>query len=116
VSNPRNARLRGSLRTVSDGRFRFATIMPGHYPDRHDAAHIHVHVSRTAVPPYWIDSFLFEGDPYLRPRDIEASRAAGRFAYVMPIKHEGETIVCARDIRLDPALYERNRLVDGWYR
>jgi hypothetical protein len=31
-------------------------------------------------------------------------------------KDAGGVIVCRRDIRLDPATAERNRLVDGWYR
>jgi hypothetical protein len=34
----------------------------------------------------------------------------------MPMKREGGVIHCGRDIRLDAAIAERNRLVNGWYR
>jgi hypothetical protein len=67
-------------------------------------------------PDHWIDSFLFEGDPYVRADELAKSKAAGRYANMMAMQRERGVILCRRDIRLDAALAERNRLVDGWYR
>jgi protocatechuate 3,4-dioxygenase beta subunit len=118
ISNPRNARLRGSLVTDASGRYEIRTIWPGHYPGTRNPRHIHVHLSGPDLPEHWIDSFLFEGDPYESSGEATRSRELGsRFAFVMPMtKGADGVILCSRDIRLDPATAERNRLVDGWYR
>jgi protocatechuate 3,4-dioxygenase beta subunit len=116
VSDPRRARIRGSVVTGDDGRYAFHTIQPGRYPDFRAAAHIHVHVEGAGHPEHWIESFLFEGDPHLSPREL-AGREAGSFSHVMALRRDAQGVLQARrDIRLDPALAERNRLVDGWYR
>jgi len=116
VSDPRRARIRGSLATDAAGRYEIRTILPGHYPGSQIERHIHTHLVVDGYPEHWIDSFLFEGDPYVRADELAKSKAAGRFAFVMPMKREVGVIQCRRDIRLDAALAERNRLVDGWYR
>jgi protocatechuate 3,4-dioxygenase beta subunit len=118
VDDSRNARLRGSLVTDASGRYEIRTIWPGHYPGGGNPRHIHVHFAGPDVPEHWIDSFLFEGDRYLRSVEAERSAAAGRqFAYVMAMTRGGDGIIrCTRDIRLDREVAERNRLVNGWYR
>jgi protocatechuate 3,4-dioxygenase beta subunit len=117
VSDPRRARIRGSVVTDAQGRYAIHTIQPGFYPDRRQYAHIHVHVDGAGYPQHWIDSFLFEGDPYLGETEAARSRAAAPYGYVMALHRDASGVVQARrDIRLDPQLAERNRLVDGWYR
>jgi protocatechuate 3,4-dioxygenase beta subunit len=118
VSDPRRARLRGSLRTDTSGRYEIRTIWPGHYPGTQNPRHIHVHLEGADVPEHWIDSFLFEGDPYLRTDDLARSRDLGKgFAFVMAMARGSDGVIrCTRDIRLDREVAERNRLVDGWYR
>jgi protocatechuate 3,4-dioxygenase beta subunit len=116
VSDPRRARIKGSLAADAAGRYEIRTILPGHYPGSQIERHIHAHLMVDGYPDHWIDSFLFEGDPYVRADELAKSQAAGRFAHVMAMKRENSAIVCRRDIRLDAALAERNRLVDGWYR
>ena len=115
-SDPRRARIKGSLRTDAAGRYEIRTILPGHYPGRTIERHIHVHVLWEGHPEHWIDNFLFEGDPHLRADEVAKSKAAARFAHVMPMKRESGVISCRRDIRLDAALAERNQLENGWYR
>ena len=61
----RNTRLHGLMKTNSEGRYEFRTIKPAPYPGRNNPAHIHAYVSSPGYPEYWIDEFLFEGDPYL---------------------------------------------------
>ena len=114
VSDPRRARIRGSVMTSSEGQYSFATIQPGRYPNFKQSAHIHVHVSGPGYPDHWIDSFLFEGDPYLGEHDRAVS---GPYRHVMTLTRDAQGVWQGRrDIRLDAALAERNRLVDGWYR
>jgi protocatechuate 3,4-dioxygenase beta subunit len=118
VSNPRQARLRGSLTTDATGRYEMRTIWPGHYPGSTIERHIHVHLSGPDVAEHWIDSFLFENDPYHSAETLRRSRELDpRFAFVMPMARGADGVIrCSRDIRLDRAVAERNRLVDGWYR
>jgi protocatechuate 3,4-dioxygenase beta subunit len=114
VSDPRRARIRGSIGTSTDGQYLFRTILPGHYPQSRIPKHIHVHVLAAGYPEHWIESFHFEGDPYLAAKDWEVT---GPFRHVMAMKRDADGVwQSRRDIRLDPALAERNRLVDGWYR
>ncbi len=63
--NNRNTRLHGFMRTNSAGRYEFRTIKPAPYPGRTNPAHIHAYVSGQGYPEYWIDEFLFDGDPYI---------------------------------------------------
>lgn len=116
VSDPRRARISGSVVSDAGGRYELRSILPGHYPGREAERHIHVHLLAEGHPEHWIDSFLFEGDPYVRAGELARSQAAGRFGHVMAIQRDGDVLRCRRDIRLDPTLAERNRLVNGWYR
>lgn len=62
----RHGYLRGWVRTDDRGRYGIRTIRPGTYPGGGEAAHIHITVQEPdGSPEYWIDSFLFAGDPYL---------------------------------------------------
>jgi protocatechuate 3,4-dioxygenase, beta subunit len=65
----RNTRLHGVMQTNSEGRYEFRTIKPAPYPGRAIPAHIHTYVSGPGYPEYWIDSYLFEGDPFLTEVD-----------------------------------------------
>jgi protocatechuate 3,4-dioxygenase beta subunit len=116
VSDPRRARIRGSVTTDRQGRYEVRTIKPGSYHDRPQAAHIHVHLSGDGHPEHWVDSFLFAGDPYLPASDLARSRQAGRFAHVLDLHPRAGVLHATRDFRLDAQVAQRNRLVDGWYR
>lgn len=61
----RNAhgRLRGWARTDAQGRYRFDTIRPGHYPGRDVAEHVHMHVIEPGVGTYYLENLEFEDDP-----------------------------------------------------
>jgi protocatechuate 3,4-dioxygenase beta subunit len=63
----RHGYLRAWLQSRDDGAYRFTTIKPATYPDRTEPAHIHIVVLEPGRPEYWIDSFMFEGDPLLTP-------------------------------------------------
>jgi protocatechuate 3,4-dioxygenase beta subunit len=61
----RNTRLHGQMKTNREGRYEFRTIKPAPYPGHTNPAHIHAYVSGPGYPEYWIDSYLFEGDPFI---------------------------------------------------
>jgi protocatechuate 3,4-dioxygenase beta subunit len=57
--------IRGWIKTGNDGRYKFYTLKPGAYPGGGNPAHIHPVIKEPGVKAYWIDEFLFEGDPYI---------------------------------------------------
>ncbi len=63
----RHGYLRAWLRTGTRGEYRITTIRPAPYPGRKAPAHIHITITEPDKSEYWIDSILFEGDPFLTP-------------------------------------------------
>ena len=61
----RNAhgRLRGWAKTDAQGRYRFDTIRPAHYPGRDVTEHVHMHVIEPGVGTYYLENLEFEDDP-----------------------------------------------------
>ena len=58
--------LRGWLKTNERGEFRIRTIKPASYPNSTIAAHIHCVIKEpTSDTGYYVEDFLFAGDPYL---------------------------------------------------
>lgn len=57
---PSYAKIRGSLKTDSDGCFKVKTIVPGNYPGETDGKHIHV-IANAGGYEKWSFEFLFEG-------------------------------------------------------
>jgi protocatechuate 3,4-dioxygenase beta subunit len=119
VSNPRQARLHGTLWSDAHGQYAFDTIKPAHYADVNPPPpmHIHVHLEPPGLPDHWVDSYYFEGDPQLRPEDIARARALDRFSNIVRLAPDArEALEGVRDFRIDAALAEGNQLVNGWYR
>ena len=118
VSDPRRARLRGTVWSDAQGRYAFDTIKPGHYAgtSQPPPLHIHVHLGPPQLPEHWVESFYFEGDSRLQPDDVARARGLERFSNVIALKPNASGVLQGvRDFRLDPALAVRNRLADGWY-
>ncbi|MCA1558211.1 MAG: hypothetical protein LC731_06700 [Acidobacteria bacterium] len=116
VSNPREARLRGTLWSDAEGRYAFDTIKPSHYANVNPqpTMHIHVHLEPQGLPDHWVDSYYFEGDAQLRPVDIEHAKGLGRFTNIVRLVSTGSgPLEGVRDFRIDPALAERNQLTNG---
>ncbi|MGH9789937.1 MAG: hypothetical protein ACRD5W_01895 [Candidatus Acidiferrales bacterium] len=113
--NPRDSRIRGWVTANEQGRYRFRTIRPAHYASGwRGAAHIHTHVHAPDAPVHWIDSFLFADDRYLAKEQRAEGLKLGALSPVMQVSERGGVAYCTRDIRLEPRLCERNRLVDDW--
>lgn len=57
--------IRGWLKTDGNGFYKFFTLLPASYPDSRNPKHIHITVKEPGKTAYWLEDFLFEGDPYL---------------------------------------------------
>ena len=57
--------IRGWLKTGADGRYTFYTFLPAAYPDGSEPGHIHITVKEPQKNEYYLDEYLFEGDPLL---------------------------------------------------
>src|SRR5262245_10900687 len=119
VNSPRRARLRGTVWSNAQGAYEFSSIQPGRYADMKEPPpmHIHVHLQAPGLPDHWVDSYYFAGDPYLQERDLSRARELGRFSNIIQLTlGPADVRRGVRHFRIDPALAERNQLVDGWYR
>jgi protocatechuate 3,4-dioxygenase beta subunit len=85
-----------------DGRFRFATIWPGAYPDASQPAHIHVgvmaHEHRVRFVTFW-----FEGDPLLTDKRRKDSAKDPEVRIVEPVQGSDGVWQFEYDIRLEEA-------------
>ena len=61
----RHGYLRGWLKTDKNGSYKFYTLLPASYPEGRNPKHIHATIKEKGLGEYWIDDFLFEGDPFL---------------------------------------------------
>jgi protocatechuate 3,4-dioxygenase beta subunit len=95
-----NPRLRGWMRTGSDGRYEFRSIKPAAYPNHSEPAHIHVHVYGEGVPEYFLDDYWFEGDTLLSSEQITRAQLQGRFSNIVKLTWDGKTWQGVRDLRL----------------
>jgi catechol 1,2-dioxygenase len=66
-AKPKAYHLRGRIRTAADGRYRFFSVVPGHYPlwPFTRARHIHVIVTHDRYSTF-VTQVFFEGDEYRR--------------------------------------------------
>ncbi len=96
----RHGYLRGWMRTVADGKYEFRTIKPSPYPGRRDPAHIHITISGAGYPEYFIEDFLFEGDPLIM--DSERLRfERGGFPHIVRLERDAQgDLRGTRNIRL----------------
>lgn len=96
-----SARIRGSLITDAQGRYEFHTIKPGAYPNRRDAAHIHIHASGQGYAEQSPPALLFAGDPFIPEAEISANAKLGKFSYICEPRRERNALVCVYNIRLE---------------
>lgn len=96
----RHGALRGWAISDAEGRYAFATVRPGSYPNSDIPAHIHMHVIERDCATYYIDDVVFTDDPLLtaerRPR---YERGRGGSGVVTPRARDSHHVV-VRDIRL----------------
>ena len=62
----RHGYIRGWMKTDKNGFYKFYTLVPASYPNGRNPKHIHPTIKEKDKNEYWIDEYLFEGDPYLQ--------------------------------------------------
>jgi protocatechuate 3,4-dioxygenase beta subunit len=97
----RSTRLHGVMQTNREGRYEFRTIKPAPYPGHTNPAHIHVLISGPGYPEYWIDSYLFEGDPFIT-EEMRQKSGKGNFSSILKLTRGSDGVWRGvRDITLE---------------
>ncbi|MCM3904211.1 MAG: hypothetical protein ND866_21110 [Pyrinomonadaceae bacterium] len=98
----RATRIHGLMRSNKEGRYEFRTIKPGSYPNSRNAAHIHAYISGPNYPEYWIDEYLFEGDPFISSADHQKFGGKGTFSSILTLQRGTDGVLRAvRDIKVE---------------
>jgi protocatechuate 3,4-dioxygenase beta subunit len=96
-------RLKGWTKADGEGRFMFETIRPGPYPGRHVPAHVHFTVFTPDGARYHAGEVKFENDPLVSEPERDASKRAGEFGEVRPVRQEGNAEQVEFALPIDPA-------------
>jgi protocatechuate 3,4-dioxygenase beta subunit len=97
----RHGYLRTWLKTNDKGQYKFYTLRPGSYPNSRNPAHIHTTIKEPGKPPYWIDDFLFDDDPFLTERErSNIDGRGGKTGILKDAKLSGSVTTYKRDIIL----------------
>jgi protocatechuate 3,4-dioxygenase beta subunit len=90
------------MRTNAVGHYEFRTIKPAPYPGRNNPAHIHAFVSGPGYPEYWIDEFLFEGDPFITQEIRSKLLGEGSFSSILKLTRGDDGVLRGvRDIKVE---------------
>lgn len=92
--------IRGWIKTGVDGKYAIYTVKPGTYPANDEPAHIHVSVKETGkLRQYYIDDFIFEGDPILTAakRQLLQKRAGSG---IVKLEQKGNILTGQRNLIL----------------
>jgi protocatechuate 3,4-dioxygenase beta subunit len=73
----RHGYIRGWVKTNTDGRYRFFTLRPAAYPGGENPQHIHPIIKEPNLNEYYIDEYLFAGDPILKAHPQKEERRGG---------------------------------------
>lgn len=95
----RHGYIRGWAKTGADGKYTFYTLKPGTYPQRTTPAHIHATIVEPNGKYYWIEEYLFNGDPLLAKNEISTTPRGGG-SFVLSLRQEGKLLIADRDIIL----------------
>lgn len=69
--------IKGWLATDEDGRYEIHTIRLAPYSNGSMPAHIHVYVKEPERRPYYLNDFVFEGDPHVTATCRERQQLRG---------------------------------------
>lgn len=100
--DPFAPRIRGWLRTGSDGRYTFRSIRPAPYPNHSEPAHIHVHIWSDTMPEHFLPEYWFSDDTLIKPEDRAHFADLGTFSPIVTLTRGADGVWHGvRNIRLD---------------
>lgn len=86
----RHGSLRGWVKSDEEGRYQICTTRPGPYPGLDQPAHIHPAILEPGISqPYYLDDFVFEGDPLLRTSYLDNVSNRGGSGVMQVVKVGG---------------------------
>ena len=100
TAGKRHGRLRGWMKTGTDGRYQFETIRPASYPDSRTPQHVHPIIKEPKTSLYWIDEYLFEDDPFLGAKERAQQEKRGGTGIIQLKRNGNGTWAGHRDIIL----------------
>jgi protocatechuate 3,4-dioxygenase beta subunit len=96
----RHGHLRGWMKTDRMGRYEFRTLRPAPYPNRDIPAHIHPVVKEPGKNEYYLDEYVFTGDPLLTSEKRGKLENRGGSGIVEVSRNKNGVWVGRRDIIL----------------
>ena len=98
---PLHGHFRGWLLTGANGKYEFSTIKPASYPNRTQAAHVHMTITTKNLKEDSIDSILFEGDKFITEQERNLAGKKGGFNPILKLEKGVDGILRGtRDIQL----------------
>jgi len=89
----RHGHFRGWLLTDEQGRYEISTIKPAPYPNRAEAAHIHMTFTGKNFREDSIDAILFEGDKFITQQERDAAGKKGGFDPILKLEKGADGIL-----------------------
>ncbi len=97
----RHGHFRGWMLTGANGKYEFSTIKPAPYPNRTEAAHIHMTLTGKNFKEDSIDAILFEGDKFITTQERNAAGKKGGFNPILKLEKDASGVLHGvRDIQL----------------
>lgn len=95
----RQGYIRGWMKTNEKGQYKFYTLMPASYPNSTAIKHIHATIKEPGKNEYWIDEYIFDGDPFLNAEIIKEHEQRGGSGFIKLTTEDG-LLIGERDIYL----------------
>jgi protocatechuate 3,4-dioxygenase, beta subunit len=97
----RDGHFRGWLLTGANGKYEFSSIKPAPYPNRTDAAHVHMTLTGKNFKEDSINAILFEGDKFIKEHERNSVGKWGEFNPILRLEKSADGILRGtRDIKL----------------
>ena len=98
----RHGRIRGWVKSGTDGRYELTTVKPAPYPTHTEPAHIHLIVLEPGRRPYYIDDIVFDGEYRVDQAYRQSRENRGGSGIVGLEQAPDGSWTARRDITLEP--------------
>ena len=82
----RDGYFRGWMLTGANGKYEFSSIKPAPYPNRTEAAHVHMTLTGSNFKEDSINTILFEGDPLIKEHERNSAGKWGEFIPILKLE------------------------------
>ncbi len=97
----RHGHFRGWMLTGANGKYEFSSIKPAPYPNRTEAAHVHMTLTGKNFKEDSIDAILFEGDKLVTTQERNSAGKRGGFNPILKLEKGVDGILRGtRDIQV----------------